>query len=78
MFHYESIATGRTEGAERRLYATPLGQSDVEELYESVAYIVDYPFVEDVTHEFPEGLRCDAPGCYDCSLRIWGNDGASF
>ena len=62
VLYHESVAAGGAEGAERRLHAAPLGEGDVEELYEALSYIVDDPLVEDIAHELAEGFRGDAPG----------------
>ena len=61
---HEAVAARGAEGAERGLHATPLGEGDVEELYEAFAYVVDDPLVEHVAHELAEGFRGDAPGGY--------------
>ena len=64
VLHHESIATRGAEGAERGLHTAPLGQSNVEELHEALAHIIDDPLVEHVAHELAEGFRGDAPGGY--------------
>ena len=64
VLHYEAVAAGGAEGAERGLHAIPLGEGDVEELYEALSYIIDDPLVEHIAHELAEGFRGDAPGGY--------------
>lgn len=64
VLYHEAVAAGGAEGAERGLHAIPLGEGDVEELYEAFAHVVDDPLVEHVAHELAEGFRGDAPGGY--------------
>ena len=74
---HKSVAAGGAEGAESGLHAAPLGEGDVEELYEAFAHVAYDPLVEYVAHELAECLRGDAPGGYRASFGAGGDDGGA-